>query len=277
METTKILTANLLDIVFDGRNKSYGAYELRKNYQQRMTKAMLLTAGICIIIGGSAWLKNTFSKAEPAPLVKIYDNLVIEDIKPVEEKLPEPLPQPPASKVEVPKIKSIAFTTPVLTEKDLADPPPAQADMIDTRISNITQQGTKDIGLVVTPQSLEDGKGLIVSTRKEEIDYTQTFIKVEIDASYVGDWKRFLERNLSGEVPVDNGAAPGTYTVMIQFIVATDGSISDIQPLTHHGFGMEQEAMRVIKKSGKWKPAIQSGREVKAYRRQPVTFQVLEQ
>lgn len=276
METTKILTANLLDIVFDGRNKSYGAYELRKNYQQRMTKAMLLTAGICIIIGGSALLKNAFSKAEPPPLVKIYDNLVIEDIKPVEEKLPEPLP-PPAPKIEVPKIKSITFTTPVLTDKEMVTLPPTQDELIETKISNITQDGIKDIGIVVTPQSLEDGKGLVVSTRKEEIDYTQTFIKVEIDASYTGDWKRFLERNLSGEVPIDNGAAPGTYTVMIQFIVDTDGSVSDIKPLTQHGYGMEQEAIRVIKKSGKWKPAIQNNRQVKAYRRQPVTFQVMEQ
>ncbi|HMR81838.1 MAG TPA: energy transducer TonB [Niabella sp.] len=277
METTKILTASLLDIVFDGRNKSYGAYELRKNYQQRLTNAILITAGICIVIGGSAWLKNTFSKAEPAPLVKIYDNLVIENIKPVEEKLPEPLQPPPAPKIEVPKIKSIIFTTPVLTDKEVVTPPLTQDDLIHTKISNITQDGTNDIGVVVTPQSLEDGKGLIVSTRKEEIDYTQTFIKVEIDASYTGDWKRFLERNLSGEVPIDNGAAPGTYTVLIQFIVDTDGSISDIKPLTRHGYGMEQEAIRVIKKSGKWKPAIQNSREVKAYRKQPVTFQVMEQ
>jgi len=277
METTRILTANLLDIVFDGRNKSYGAYELRKNYQQRMTKALFITAGICIIIGGSAWVKNAFFKSEPAPLVQIHDGLVIEDIKPVEEKLPAPPPPPPAPKVEVPKIKSIAFTTPVLTQKDIVEPPPAQADMGDARISNITQQGTIDIGVVVTPQSLNDGRGLVETTRKEEIDYTKTFIKVEIDASYMGDWKRFLERNLSGEVPVDNGAAPGTYTVMVQFIVDVDGSISDIKPLTNHGYGMEQEAIRVIKKSGKWKPAIQNSREVKAYRRQPVTFQVLEQ
>ncbi|MCH5683060.1 energy transducer TonB [Niabella sp. W65] len=103
------------------------------------------------------------------------------------------------------------------------------------------------------------------------------FTKVEIEAAYMGNWKSFLERNLVGEVPVDNGAAPGKYTVIIQFVVDVDGSISDIRPLTNLGFGMEQEAIRVIKKSGKWKPAFQNSQEVKAFRKQPITFQVVEQ
>lgn len=64
---------------------------------------------------------------------------------------------------------------------------------------------------------------------------------------------------------------------MTQFIVEKDGSISDIKPLTKLGHGMEDEAMRVIKASGKWQPAMQNGRQVRAYHKVPVTFQVLEQ
>lgn len=277
METAAILRADMLDIIFDGRNKNYGAYELRRNYRQRMTRALLITAGICIAIGGGAWLKSTFAKTANADLVKISDPVTISNIKPIEEDIPEPPPPPPAPKVEVPKIKTIAFTTPVLTKEETIEPPPAQADMDQTRISNISQDGVKDMGLVVTPPSDGDGRGLIPAKPKDDIDYDKTFIKVEIDASYMGDWKRFLERNLVGEVPIDNGATPGTYTVLIQFIVDAGGNVSDIKPLTSFGHGMEQEAMRVIKKSGKWKPAIQNGKEVKAYRKQPITFQVLEQ
>ncbi|MCH5716860.1 energy transducer TonB [Niabella hibiscisoli] len=277
METAAILRADMLDIVFDGRNKNYGAYELRRNYQQRMTKALLITAGICIAIGGGAWLKSTFAKTVDADLVKISDELTIADIKPIEEDIPEPPPPPPAPKVEIPKIQTIAFTTPVITDKEIVEPPPTQDALADTKISSISQDGVKDVGLVVAPPSDAVGKGLLVEKVKDDFDANKIFYRVEIDASYVGDWRKFLERNLVGEVPVDNGAAPGTYTVIIQFIVDASGNVSDIKPLTNFGHGMEQEAMRVIKKSGKWNPARQNSELVKAYRKQPITFQVLEQ
>ncbi|MGE9310680.1 energy transducer TonB [Niabella sp. CJ426] len=276
METAAILRADMLDIVFDGRNKNYGAYELRRNYHQRMTKALLVTAGICIAIGGGAWLTNTFAKTVDEGMVKISSELTISAIEPIEEDIPEPPPPPPAPKVEVPKIQTIAFTTPVITDKDIVEPPPTQESLADTRISNISQEGVKDLGIIVTPPSEGDDKGLVINTAKME-ETNLPFTKVEIQASYMGNWKSFLERNLVGEVPVDNGAAPGIYTVIIQFVVDIDGSLSDIKPLTSIGFGMEQEAIRVIKKSGKWKPAFQNRQEVKAYRKQPITFQVLEQ
>ncbi|MBC7873590.1 MAG: energy transducer TonB [Ferruginibacter sp.] len=103
------------------------------------------------------------------------------------------------------------------------------------------------------------------------------FEKVEIEASFAGGenaWRSFLERNLNAAVPVDNGAPGGTYTVVIQFVVDKEGKISDVKPLTAHGFGMETEVMRVIKRGPRWSPAVQEGRFVKAYRKQPVTFMV---
>ncbi|MBK7098962.1 MAG: energy transducer TonB [Sphingobacteriales bacterium] len=108
---------------------------------------------------------------------------------------------------------------------------------------------------------------------------SEIFTKVEIDASYPGGpsaWRTFLERNLKPEVGVDNGAAWSVYTVIVQFIVDKEGNMIDVKRLSINGHGMEQEAVRVIKNSGKWKPAIQNGREVKAYRRQPITFQIQE-
>ena len=105
------------------------------------------------------------------------------------------------------------------------------------------------------------------------------FSKVEIDAAYPGgpmSWRNYLQKNLRAAVALDNGAAPGTYTAIIQFIVEKEGSVSNIKPLTSIGYGMEAEAIRVIKKSGKWKPAIQNGQEVKAYRKQPITFQIIK-
>ena len=99
---------------------------------------------------------------------------------------------------------------------------------------------------------------------------------VDIDAKFDGNWMKFLERNLNGQVAVENDAPPGTYTVLLQFVVDIDGSVSDIKVLKSPGFGLDQEAMRVIRKSKKWEPAMYDGRPVKAYRRQPITFLVSE-
>jgi protein TonB len=83
-----------------------------------------------------------------------------------------------------------------------------------------------------------------------------------------------LERNANGNVATDNNAPEGTYTVMVQFVVDKEGVPSDVRALTNFGYGMEEEAIRVIRKGPKWIPAIQNGRQVKAYRRQPITFRV---
>jgi protein TonB len=64
---------------------------------------------------------------------------------------------------------------------------------------------------------------------------------------------------------------------MVQFIVDKQGNISDVKALTNHGYGMEEEAIRAIKRGPKWTPAIQNGRNVNAYRKQPITFVVAEE
>jgi len=119
-----------------------------------------------------------------------------------------------------------------------------------------------------------------IYAQSQEKDTTITigdkmFEKVEVEASYPGGsaaWLKFLTRTVNGSIPADNQAPAGTYTVMIQFIVNKDSTISDFTALTNHGYGMEQEVIRALRLSGKWVPAEQSGRRVRAYRKQPVTF-----
>jgi hypothetical protein len=101
------------------------------------------------------------------------------------------------------------------------------------------------------------------------------FAKVEIESFYPGGesaWRQFLEKNLNPNVPVNNGAPAGRYTVWVQFVVDKEGKTSEKKALTSLGYGMEKEVMELIKKSGKWNPAMQNKRYVKAYRKQPVTF-----
>jgi hypothetical protein len=122
----------------------------------------------------------------------------------------------------------------------------------------------------------KDKKASIASVELEKPE-VKVFDKVEKEASFpdgVTAWRKFLERNVNPEVPANNYAPPGTYTVIVQFIVDKNGTISEIKPLTKHGFGMEEEVLRVIKMGPNWLPATIDGKPVKAYRKQPLTFQV---
>ncbi|MBK5269914.1 MAG: TonB family protein, partial [Bacteroidia bacterium] len=87
-------------------------------------------------------------------------------------------------------------------------------------------------------------------------------------------WKQFLLRNLNYNLPAEKGAAAGDYTVIVQFIVNKEGNVQNARALTSHGYGMEREAVRVISKGPNWIPAIQNGKNVAAYRKQPITFSV---
>jgi hypothetical protein len=116
----------------------------------------------------------------------------------------------------------------------------------------------------------------------QEIVTADTFsnsIQLEKIASFPGGlpgWRDYLINNLNAYVPVQNGAPVGKYTVLVRFKVCTDGSLCDIEAVNNPGFGLSEEAIRVIKKSGNWVPAEQLGKKVKSIYNQPVTFIVEE-
>lgn len=113
----------------------------------------------------------------------------------------------------------------------------------------------------------------------DTVSNPKVFDKVEVEASFPGGanaWRDFLEKKLNPNIPVNNDAPIGKYVVIVQFIVNKEGHISDIEALTSHGYGMEQEVIKVIKAGPKWEPALQNGKPLNAYRKQPVTF-VVEQ
>ncbi len=103
------------------------------------------------------------------------------------------------------------------------------------------------------------------------------FEPVEVEAAYPGGapaWLKFLTKTVDAATPANNNAPAGKYTVVIQFVVDKDSSITEFKALTNHGFGMEKEVIRALRLSGKWSPAIQNGKPIKAFRKQPVTFRV---
>jgi len=170
------------------------------------------------------------------------------------------------------------FTPPIIKkDEEVEKPPPPQEELKEVKIAEINQEGIKDIG-IAAPAQIDEGKQ-IIEVKKVE-DENKIFDKVEIEASFPGGdgkWRRYLEQNCNGQVATDGGAPEGTYTTIVQFIVDKEGNISDVKALTNHGYGMEGEAIRVIKKGPKWTPAVQNGNKVKAYRKQPITFQVLSE
>ncbi|HPG11727.1 MAG TPA: energy transducer TonB [Chitinophagaceae bacterium] len=275
MEANKILKSDILDLVFEGRNKEYGAYNLRKTYNKRMTRALIITGSIALLALLGSVLASSIDKGKKEK-IKMQE-VTLQDIKQEEKKIIPPPPPPPPPKQEPPKVEMKQFTPPVIKkDEEVEKPPPPQEELKEAKIDVINQEGIKDLNIQV-PVVPDQGKQ-IVEVKKEE-DENKIFDKVEIEAKFPGgesQWRRFLERNLDPNTPIDNGAPEGTYTVTVQFVVDKEGNISDVRALTNHGYGMEQEAVRVIKKGPKWEPAIQNGRQVKAYRKQPITFQVTE-
>jgi protein TonB len=271
MEANKILNSDILDLLFEDRNKAYGAYELRKTYNRRIMVSLGITAAIILIISLGTLLAKSMQPSEDETL-NVRD-VVVEDLKQKEEE-PE-LPPPPPPKQEPPPVETVKFTPPVIKpDEEVQEPPPPVEKQEEAVISTANQEGEKDRGLVA-PEPVVENTKQIIEEKKE--DPNEVFTKVEVEASFAGDWAGFLRRNLNAQVPQENGAPPGTYTVTIQFIVDQQGNVSDIKPLTSHGFGMEEEAVRAIKKAPKWTPAIQNGRQVKAYRKQPITFMITEE
>lgn len=267
MDTNKILSAPLIDIIFDGRNKAYGAYELRKTYSRRIEKALLATFLTTFLVVGSVLLASAVKKNRPD--YRITDGVTIQSI---DEKKPEKLPEPVKPKTPEPPVQTAKFTDPKIVEQPDA-PPPSTDDLTTAKIDIDTKAGRPDEGQPDPgPQDVDGGKGIV---EDKPVTETGPLERVEIDAKFNGNWTRFLETNLNASVPVDNGAPEGRYSVVVRFVVDVDGSISDITPLTAHGYGLEQEAVRVIKKSKNWEPAFQNGVHVKAYRKQVIVFEVV--
>ncbi len=271
MEANKILSADILDLIFEDRNKAYGAYDLRKTYNRRIARALIITASIALLAVLGSVLASNF-KGSGKEKVKISE-VTLQNIKEEEKKIEPPPPPPP--KQEPPKVEMKQFTPPIIKkDEEVEKPPPPVEELKDVKIADVNVEGVKD-NEIPAPANVDEGKK-IVEEKKEE-DENKIFDKVEIEASFPGGdskWRQYLERNCNGSVATDAGAPEGTYTTIVQFVVDKEGNISDVKALTNHGYGMEQEAIRAIQKGPKWNPAVQNGRQVKAYRKQPITFQV---
>ena len=273
MEINKILTADILDIIFEGKNKEYGAYELRKTYNTRIVKAIVGTAIVVLLLFLWYFVSNLDSGGAKKNVV--VQDVQLEEVK--EEKKNEP-PPPPPPKIEPPKVEMAKFTPPKIVKDNEVkeeEKPPEQEKLEDTKIGTVNQEGIKDEGITAPPVS-DAGKGVVEAPKKDEEDYDKTFTKVEIESEYPGGpaaWLRYLNKNFRYPDEAVNNEIQGT--VVVQFIVDKEGNVSDVSAISGPtDGGLRDEAVRVIKKSGKWTPAVQNGRQVKSYKKQPIVFKL---
>ena len=87
-------------------------------------------------------------------------------------------------------------------------------------------------------------------------------------------WFKFLDKNLNAQVPVAYNAPPGSYTVTLSFIIDETGQVSNIQVVNDPGYSAAEEALRVLKKSPAWIPAIRNGKKVKYRQKQNIIFNI---
>ncbi|MFY7900069.1 MAG: energy transducer TonB [Chitinophagaceae bacterium] len=273
MKTDQILSADVLDILFDGRNKAYGAYILRKDYSKRMKIALSITFIIALLsITLSIWAKKG------ATVVEAYNGI---DVNLIDHSSTQKENTPPTPKPVQPKTvhKQAVFVTPTIVRDNLYDDqptPPDQSALDNVVIGGATIDGIESDGNNIPPV-LENASGGGLATITSNKDYEETFVPVQIPASFPGgleSWKRYLERNLNRELPSENGAAPGIYSVVVSFTVDEIGNISDTKIEKDPGFGTADEAVRIIKKGPKWTPAIQNGKKVMYRVKQVVSFVV---
>jgi protein TonB len=100
-------------------------------------------------------------------------------------------------------------------------------------------------------------------------------LQTEQLATYPGGpeaWRNYLMKKLNRQLPYKNGAPSGKWRVTVRFVINTNGELTDVVAENDPGFGLATEAVRIIKESGTWKPAIQRNRVVKSTYRQPISW-----
>lgn len=267
---------DILEILFANRNKDYGAYELRVMYNKRMKYALSAMFLLCLLFTVGSILANAKSKKDNLTYVGPEIELTnIEEQPPVEEV------KPPEQKIEKPPVAQEILSTPTIVKDELVKEEDVMLEVKDyenVKIGSEKIEGEKFDDIVAPPAEVSTG---VTKSIKSEVDkMEEEFRSVQIAAEFPGgikEWQRFLERNLNSDLPTENGAPTGVYTVTVSFVVDTEGKVSDVKAENDPGYGTKDEAIRVIRKGPKWIPANQNGRPVVYRHKQMITFKVTEQ
>jgi protein TonB len=254
------------DIVFEGRNRAYGAFVLRSTYNKTVTIivgsvlfATLLGYGIKTVLD---------MKGAEEELANVQIDVTQLDLTPpaLDKNEPPPPPPPPPP----PVIETVKFVPPVIKDDAVEDePPPPQEKLTETNVGTTTQEGNGDENIVV-PE--ETGTGNVIQEAAPEI-----FTVVEQMPEFPGGTAalmKFIQQNI--QYPQVEKEAGISGKVFVKFVVQSDGKIGAVEILkgVAGGKGLEREAERVVKSMPAWTPGKQNGRSVNVWFNLPINFQL---
>lgn len=270
---------DLDEIVFENRNKEYGAYDLRKSYKPLLTKAFilgtLLFAFAIILPFAIAKFKEATKVEEKQVSIDLTE--IKEDEQIFEEKKEEAAPPPPPKAEEVKQeiIKDVIPEPKVNARNE--EPPPKLAEKLNTTTGTINQEGEK----VVTyhkpePAGVPGGTGTAPTPApvkvEPKVSHTEVYTEVDQEADFSGGGTGAVRSKFQENFDSSAVEGEGTLKTTISFVVERDGSVTDVKASgPNSDFNREAErAFKAIR--GKWNPGKKNGENVRSRFRFPVTM-----
>jgi periplasmic protein TonB len=266
IDWNNVVSPSRNEIVFSGRNQNYGAYQIRKNYNNTVAVTVGIVALTCGLLFAAKFLFDMKSASDAAKEAKLENVQIDLTPPPVDEKEPPPPPPPPPP----PVVETVKFVPPVIKEDAHEDePPPPQEKLNDTQVSTQTQEGNGDDNVVVPT---ETGNGPVEEKAPEIFTIVEQMPEppggIQAFYKYVGN--NIVYPAMAREAQISGKCH-------LKFVVETDGSISNVEILKGvQGCGeCDKEALRVVKSfPQKWSPGKQNGKAVRVYYNMPIRFEM---
>jgi len=271
MSKLNIFNRDWIDLVFEGRNKSYGAYQLRQENPKTTTLAIILgSIFFAGAIGTPVILSKFKTTDDTAGEEKIQQIEVVDIPEPPVEILPPP--PPPVEVYQAPKsiVEEVKFKPLVAAKKEEVpeDPPKiTQFKEANPGSENKEASPTGDVNIGKPSGNLDKG----VEVPDNQVYNTAG---LQVQPEYPGGIAAFLKFvNTNFRIPeIDNDM---TAKIYVSFVIEKDGTLTAIKVLRDPGYGLGKEAERVLKSSKiKWSPGIQNGKPVRAAFNLPITINI---
>ena len=270
-----------VDMVFAGKNKEYGAYQLRKGTSGRNIKALLILVIAAALVGGFlAWKVIEQKQAEEQQAyMEAMELAKLQQQAKKEEKKKEPVKPKIEPKKEIPVARETQkFTAPVIKKDELVkeENQVKQMDKLDDKVAVGTEnkEGVKDRTVEAVRNDIATVAPPPPPAPKPEVS-TKVFDVVEEMPSFPGGngaLMSYLNGNTKYPVVAQENGVQGK--VIISFVVERDGSISDVKVARSVDPSLDREAQRVVKSMPKWTPGKQNGQTVRVKYTVPVVFRL---
>ena len=271
-----------VDMVFAGKNKEYGAYQLRKGTSGRNIKSLLILVIAAALVGGFlAWkvIEQKQAEEQQAYMEAMELAKLQEQAKKEEKKKPEKVQPKIEAKKEIPVARETQkFTAPVIKKDELVkeENQVKQMDKLDDKVAvgSEDKEGVKDRNVEAVRSEIAVAAPPPPPAPKPEVA-TKVFDVVEEMPSFPGGQgalMQYLASNIKYPVVAQENGVQGR--VIVSFVVERDGSISDVKVARSVDPSLDREAQRVVKSMPKWKPGKQNGSAVRVKYTVPVVFRL---